>query len=465
MGVEAEGVWKSSTVFPAGSMMGLVKTLTFFRKGPFEVKAEYADESGLLPLTPKELGTYKIDVPAQTEAKKVKVRVKLTLHGTFQVEGAQLVEEETYEEVVKEKRELPPSPEQEEEAPAADAAGQPQEGEPAPAAEAEAKPEAKPEAKEETAPEDADKSAENGASENGADKAEEKPEVKSPAKEEEKKKEPKFEWVEVKKTKTRTKKTDLKVATSGTPGIDEATLQRLMDNESHMQAEMKEIIETDERKNDLESYIFNMRDKVSEGSVYGAYISSAARDTFNSELTQAEDWLYDTMDATKTMYIDKLDELKKTGDAVAWRCKEAGMRDEWVQAVIGTVSNYRSAAESPGDKFGHIAAEKLTSIVTACNELEDWLNEMKEKQEKMPKYEKPVLFCAEMEKKNQELAKMADEILKEPKPAPPKEEKMEEPAKGDKSDSEEKREEDGEAPAEEAKQEEPAKNGADMEVD
>lgn len=37
----------------------------------------------------------------------------------------------------------------------------------------------------------------------------------------------------------------------------------------------------------------------------------------------------------------------------------------------------------------------------------------------MPKSERPVLICADMEKKNQELAKMADDILKEPKPAPP----------------------------------------------
>mmetsp|Transcript_145668 Transcript_145668/g.369668 ORF Transcript_145668/g.369668 Transcript_145668/m.369668 type:complete len:826 (+) Transcript_145668:122-2599(+) len=380
-----EGEYKTATVFPAGSNLNVLKMLTFYRKGPFDVKAEYADEKVLLPMTPKELGTFKIELPPQTEAKKIKVRAKLTLHGTFTIEGAQMVEEEEYEETVKEKRELPPD-----ETPA----------------EAPAEGEAKPA--------------------EGEKEGEEKKEEK---------KEPKYEWVDVKKMKKRTKKTDLKVTAVGTPGLPADQIQKLMDAESAMQAEMREIIETDEKRNDLEGYIFNMRDRTSESGEYGAFISSGDRDQFSSDLMKAEDWLYDNPDATKTQYIDKLEELKRTGDAVVWRSKEHAMRPEWIQAVTGTISNYRNAAQTPGDKYGHIAPEKLQSIVSSCNQLEQWLKDMQAKQETMPKHEKPVLICADMEKKNQELAKQADDILKEPKPAPPKEEKKEEaPAAEEKKD-------------------------------
>merc|ERR1712066_1205014 len=88
--------------------MGVVKMLTFYRKGPFDIKAEYVDPSMLLPKTSKELGSYRIELAPQTESKKVKVRAKLSLSGVFIVESAQIVEEEEYEETVKEKRELPP---------------------------------------------------------------------------------------------------------------------------------------------------------------------------------------------------------------------------------------------------------------------------------------------------------------------------------------------------------------------
>mmetsp|Transcript_77890 Transcript_77890/g.225274 ORF Transcript_77890/g.225274 Transcript_77890/m.225274 type:complete len:902 (-) Transcript_77890:92-2797(-) len=476
MGADVEGEWKSSVVFPAGSPINVLKTLTFYRKSAFEIKAEYADMSTLLPMTPKELGSFKIEVPTMAEAKKVKVRAKLTLHGIFQIEGAQLVEEEEYEEVIKEKRELPPDDDEAdnnaEQKPSPTAGEGEEVKEPQPT-----NGEAKKEAKKD---EEAEAPAEDGADQPASPKPA-SPEPKADGEQVEdnpkkkRKQEPKFEWVEVKKTKRRTKKTDLKVVASGTPGLDDATIGRLMDAETAMQREMRDIIETDARRNDLESYIFTMRDKVGEGREYGEFISSDDREAFISELTKAEDWLYDNPEATKVMYIDKIDELKRIGDAVAWRCKEAGMRTEWIQAVEGTLTNYRSAAESPGDKFGHIAAEKLANIVTACNELEDWLTGMKEKQNKMPKYEKPVLICAEMERRNQELARMADEILREPKPAPPKEEP---PAKeeGDASEKDADVGSAGGSPAAEGEAEKPEgtaekteeapENGAaDMEVD
>jgi heat shock protein 4 len=303
------------------------------------------------------------------------------------------VEDEEYEETVKEKRELPA-----EEAPA----------------DAPAEGEAQPEGKEG----------------------------------EEKKKEPKYEWVDVKKMKKRQKRTELKITPVGTPGLPEDQVQKLMDAESAMQADMRDIIETDEKRNDLESYIFNTRDKICEGNEYGAYITSSDRDKFSSELMKAEDWLYDNEGSTKAVYMDKLDELKRTGDPVVWRFKEDSMRPEWIKAVTGTIENYRNAAQNPGDSYGHIAPEKLQTIVTACNELESWLKDMQTKQSGMPKHEKPALICADMEKKNQELAKQADDILKEPKPAPPKEEKKEEAPK--------------EAPQEEKKEEAPAADANDV---
>jgi len=457
----------------------------------------------LLPNTPKELGSWRVELPPQEEPKKVKVKAKLTLHGTFNIDGAQLLEEEEYEEIVKEKRELPPEPEAEAEEPEGaegeeeDKAKGDEEEPKAPAQDPEAAPAAEPEeakpegAEEPAAPEDAggDKAAEGapeaaakgeeekkgedgdepmpdaakaegaepapGAAEEQKGDAEEKPknghtaEPERPKKKRKKEPEKRYEWVEVVKKKRRTKRTDLEVTVGGRPGLSDAVIQKRMDEETAMQADMKEIIETDEKRNDLESYIFQIRDKVTERGEYGPFLSGKDREQFSSELTQAEDWLYDHPDATKIEYIDKLDELKSTGDTVVWRFKEAGMRDDWIKAVQGTVDNYRNAASSPGDKYGHIAPEKLAKIVGACNDLEKWLRDMQAKQDAMPKHEKPVLICADMEKRNQELARVADEILREPRPPAPKAEKKE--SKGDSNDGKD------EAPKEDGeKKEEPA---------
>lgn len=408
-----EGQYKTATVFPANSMSGLLKMLTFWRNDAFDLKAEFADETAslLLPGTSKELGTFRVELPKQPEPKKVKVKAKLTLHGTFAIEGAQMVEEEEYEETVKEKRELPPEPvetpaetspkeengdkkEPEGDAPMPDAAAA-QEGE--------------------------KKEGDNG---------------QASPKEPEKKQEPRYEWVDVVKKKRRTKRTEINITTSGRPGLEQAALDKRKDEEFAVQAEMREIIETDEKRNDLEAYIFSVRDKITESGEWGEFIVPADREPFSSELMKAEDWLYDNPEATKVMFIDKLEELKQRGDLIQWRHKESTMRAEWITAVAGTIKNYKNVAENPGDKYGHIAAEKLAKIIAACNEMEQWLNDTKAKQESLPKYEKPVLICADMEKKNHELANMADQILREPKPAPPKEPKKEETTESPKAEKE-----------------------------
>lgn len=83
----------SSVVFAEDSVMNFMKVITFRRRAPFELTAAYADEKLLPNGTPKDLGTYTIDVPVQDALKKVKVKTALTLHGTFCVQGAHIVEE------------------------------------------------------------------------------------------------------------------------------------------------------------------------------------------------------------------------------------------------------------------------------------------------------------------------------------------------------------------------------------
>merc|ERR1712137_781678 len=136
--------------------------------------------------------------------------------------------------------------------------------------------------------------------------------------------------------------------------------------------------------------------------------------TVQLSLMRAEDWLYDVEEATKVMYVEKLQELKTHGDPVVWRFKEDGMRPDWVAAVNGTIVNYRAAANEPGERYGHIAEEKLASINDECEKTEKWLQNALEAQSKLPKHARPTLLCSDMEKKNQGLAKFADDILKEP---------------------------------------------------
>merc|ERR1712070_1318704 len=82
----------------------------------------------------------------------------------------------------------------------------------------------------------------------------------------------------------------------------------------------------------------------------------------------------------KNQFAEKLQELKTAGDPVAFRVNEDRVREQWIQALTGTIKNYCSAASQPGEKYNHIAADKLAKIVDMCSEMQKWLDDMQAKQ-------------------------------------------------------------------------------------
>merc|ERR1719316_389004 len=338
---ESQGKGKSALLFPATTEIPQLKNVSFKRKSAFEVSLEYKEPANLPAGAKPALGKFEIALAPTETARKVRVLTELDLHGMARVQKAELLEEEEYEETIKEKREVTEAP-------------------------------ASPEAE---APAEAGETAEAPAEEDAeAEKKEEK--------KEEKKKEPKFEWVEVKKKKRRTKVTDLPITRTGVAGMTSAKLSEAADAETQMQAEMRDIEETENAQNDLESYVYNMRDKTSEGGQYGEFILPADREVLHAELQKAEDWLYDPFDATKVQFVEKLAELQKLGEPAAQRFKSMEARADYFPEVEKTIAHYRALAESTEEKYAHIAAEK-------------------------------------MQQKQQDISQMADKIMAEPKPAPP----------------------------------------------
>merc|ERR1719191_505152 len=180
-GTEA-GKKTSAALITPTTFIPTYKNVSFKRKGPFTVTFDYAEPEKLPPSTDPCVGRFEISLPAGDAAKKVKVRTSLNYHGMTTFDKAELAEEEEYEETVKEKKEIP---------------------------------------QDETEEKDVEmKEAKEGETAEGA-----ATESESEAKGEPKKKEPKYEWVDVKKMKKRTKVTDLAISRTGVVGMTVADLQ------------------------------------------------------------------------------------------------------------------------------------------------------------------------------------------------------------------------------------------------
>ncbi|RAO66049.1 uncharacterized protein BHQ10_002061 [Talaromyces amestolkiae] len=110
------------------------------------------------------------------------------------------------------------------------------------------------------------------------------------------------------KVKKQVRKGDLPIS-AGTTGLEEATKSAWTEKENAMTMEDKLVADTDEKKNELESYIYELRDKVE--TTYAEFSSEEEKEKLRAKLTEAEDWLYEEgEDTTKAIYVSKMEEIR-----------------------------------------------------------------------------------------------------------------------------------------------------------
>ncbi len=113
------------------------------------------------------------------------------------------------------------------------------------------------------------------------------------------------------KTKKTIKRHPLTVVAS-TSSASAETLNLWMTAEGEMSANDRLVVDTAEKRNALEEYVYETRSKISDA--WAGYVDEATSATFLAELNQTEDWLYgEGEDANKSVFADRLSDLQKTG--------------------------------------------------------------------------------------------------------------------------------------------------------
>jgi heat shock protein 4 len=231
-----------------------------------------------LQITEK-ISTYTIG-PFQSskgEKAKLKVKVRLNIHGIVSLESATMLEEEEVDVPVSATSEVPKDATK-------------METDNAPRDPASATDVNMQESKGAT-------DTAEGAAENGAQDSEEKSV-------------PMDTDTKVEPSKKKVKKTNVPVAelVYGAMGADE--LEKAVEKEYEMALQDRVMEETKERKNAVEAYVYDMRNKLYEK--YNDFVMSEDKEGLMVKLQEVEDWLYeDGEDETKGVYIAKLEELKK----------------------------------------------------------------------------------------------------------------------------------------------------------
>ncbi|KFY09746.1 hypothetical protein V491_07994, partial [Pseudogymnoascus sp. VKM F-3775] len=121
----------------------------------------------------------------------------------------------------------------------------------------------------------------------------------------------------MRKVKKQVRKGDLPIS-AGTASLDPDTKATAAEKENNMFMEDKLVADTEEKKNELETYIYEMRNNIDDK--YAEFASDAEKEKLKARLEQVEDWLYDEgEDTTKAVYIAKYDDIRALAGPIAQR--------------------------------------------------------------------------------------------------------------------------------------------------
>ncbi|KAE8662975.1 Heat shock 70 kDa protein 15 [Hibiscus syriacus] len=384
-GPDAQTGGAEQLVFPKGNSIPSVKAVTLHKSSTFTVDVQYSDVSDLQ--APAKISTYTIGPfpTIRNERPKLKVKVRLNLHGIVSLESATLLEEEEVEVPVSKDPQKDDSKMETDEPPSGTSA---------------------PSANEtDVNMQDAKGTADTAVTENGVAEPGDKPvKMETDTK------------VEVPKKKV--KKTNVPVAELVYGAMLAADVQKAVEKEFEMALQDRVMEETKDKKNAVEAYVYDMRNKLSDK--YHDFVTAPEKEELMAKLQETEDWLYeDGEDETKGVYVAKLEELKKQGDPIEEHYKEYTEREIVIDQLAYCINSYREASVSNDPKFDHIEIAEKQKVLNECVEAEAWLREKKQQQDQLPKYATPVLLSADVRKKAEALDRFCRPIMMKPKPAKP----------------------------------------------
>ena len=215
------------------------------------------------------------------------------------------------------------------------------------------------------------------------------------------------------------------------------------------------IRETADMRNELESYIYDMRDKIVSESQLAPYCTDAEKSALSSALETSENWLYeDGFNAGKTAFADKLADLRKLGDPLVYRKSEAKLRPAAVSSLQRACEKYMNWLNtSEGEEsYSHITYEERTKCYDLCDSTSSWMYDMLDKQGSASQSSDPAVSTAEINTKIRQLNDTVSPVMHKPKPKPKPVPKAEDDKGKDKttpapsSEGEEKKKQEGSSP-------------------
>ncbi|XP_013790066.1 heat shock 70 kDa protein 4-like [Limulus polyphemus] len=402
-------------VFPKFHQVPFSKMLTFFRTEPFTLQALYMNDVDI-PYPDKYIGKFTVQKVAPSsdgESAKVKVKVRINIHGVFSVCSASMTEKQTVEENGQNEAENKGDQE---------------------INSLENKLEVNIDKGEEQTSNGVDgKPVVNHTDQPSADENAIQTEqgTGSPQQPSEQNKESeKKEQLVQKKQKKVVKSIDLPIE-AGVFQLSKKELDDFIEAEAKMIQQDKMEKEKMDAKNGVEEYVYEIRSQLYEK--LEKFASEQERSLLISMLEDTENWLYDEGEnQSKKVYIEKLAELKKHCEPVVVRHREFEERPVLIDQFYRALQLTRKALDqyaTNDEQYAHIEAQEMEKVKNALEEKQQWLDHQLGVMSRTPQHQNPPVLVSQIYQELKSFENTVTSVLSKPKPKvePPAEEK---PASG-----------------------------------
>ncbi|KAL5602042.1 hypothetical protein FOBRF1_009575 [Fusarium oxysporum] len=348
----------SLTVFNKGNVMPSTKILTFYRKQPFDLEARYAQPELLPGKTNPWIGRFSVKnvkADGKDDFMICKLKARVNIHGVLNVETGYYVEEEEVEEEVNEDPDVslsepymasndsPPVHDQDSASSSSASVGDDSRAYPAKRPRLDDEEETDSSRSAFAVPEHLEESIYEPRSLTSVSQKAMETDKDAPKK--------------TRKVKKQVRKGDLPIST-GSASLDDSTKASLLEKEAAMVMEDKLVADTEEKKNELEAYIYDLRAKLDEQ--YSEFASEEEKQTIKAKLEATEDWLYEEGDdTTKGVYVAKIDEIRAMAGPIVQRHFEKVEAER--QAALEKAEAERAAKKAEEDARKAAEAEKANT--------------------------------------------------------------------------------------------------------
>uniref|UniRef100_A0A8C2K7T7 Heat shock 70 kDa protein 4L-like n=1 Tax=Cyprinus carpio TaxID=7962 RepID=A0A8C2K7T7_CYPCA len=201
------------------------------------------------------------------------------------------------------------------------------------------------------------------------------------------------------KAKSKVKSVDLPILANTTRQLDRDVLNNFVEYEKKMIIQDKLEKERNDAKNAVEEYVYDLRDKLC--GIYERYVTEDESNRLTIMLEDTENWLYEEgEDQEKEIYQDKLSELKKFGEPIEERYREHEGRPRAFDELGKKIQLFMKAVDQD-ERYQHLSAEDMGVVEKSVREALGWMNAKMNAQSKLTVAQDPAVKVAEIIQKIQ----------------------------------------------------------------